>query len=75
MGMTILDAPRSLHWRINCFCNRKCPFCYGPEKPICTPPGARTIAIVTPSITRVGGITLSAPSRSAFAKASCASAT
>ncbi|MEM6359392.1 MAG: radical SAM protein [Bacteroidota bacterium] len=21
----------SIHWRINCFCNRRCPFCYGPE--------------------------------------------
>ncbi|MFL5553796.1 MAG: hypothetical protein ACJ770_13440 [Gemmatimonadaceae bacterium] len=29
---------------------------YGPEKPTGTPPGARTIAIVTPSIIRVGGI-------------------
>lgn len=22
---------QALHWRVNCFCNRKCPFCYGPE--------------------------------------------
>jgi hypothetical protein len=28
---------------------------YGPDNPIVTPPGARTTAIVTPSITRVGG--------------------
>jgi hypothetical protein len=27
---------------------------YGPDNPIVTPPGARTTAIVTPSITRVG---------------------
>jgi len=37
----------------------------GPENPMGTPPGARTIAIVTPSITRSGGIIASAPSRSA----------
>jgi hypothetical protein len=29
---------------------------YGPENPIGTSPGARTIAIVTPSITRSGSI-------------------
>ncbi|TXG88105.1 MAG: radical SAM protein [Thermomicrobiales bacterium] len=23
---------KTLHWRINCFCNRKCPFCYGPQQ-------------------------------------------
>ena len=40
---------------------------YGPENPIGTPPGARTIATVTPSITRVGDIISSAPSCSAFA--------
>lgn len=22
---------RAMHWRINCFCNRRCPFCYGPQ--------------------------------------------
>ena len=43
---------------------------YGPEKPIWTPPGARTIAMLTPSIIRVGGNTSSAPSRNAFSKAS-----
>src|SRR5829696_7957980 len=48
---------------------------YGPEKPIWTPPGARTIAVVTPSITRVGGNTSSAPSRNAFSKASRVSST
>jgi hypothetical protein len=26
----------------------------GPDKPMGTPPGARTMAVVTPSITRVG---------------------
>jgi len=28
------DSPhaKALHWRINCFCNRKCPFCYGPQQ-------------------------------------------
>ena len=25
------SSPRTLHWRINCFCNRRCSFCYGPE--------------------------------------------
>lgn len=22
---------RTLHWRINCYCNRRCSFCYGPQ--------------------------------------------
>ena len=48
---------------------------YGPEKPIGTPPGARTRGMVPPSITRSGGNTASAPSRSAFSKAARASAT
>ena len=48
---------------------------YGPEKPIATPPGARTMATVTPSITRSGGNISSAPSRSAFSKAARVSAT
>jgi|ERR1035441_5610856 MoaA/NifB/PqqE/SkfB family radical SAM enzyme len=26
------EVAKSIHWRVNCFCNRKCPFCYGPEK-------------------------------------------
>ena len=29
---TFQEKAKSVHWRINCFCNRKCPFCYGPEK-------------------------------------------
>src|SRR5215218_10007830 len=48
---------------------------YGPEKPITTPPGARTITVVTPSVTRVGAEISSAPSRSALSNAACASAT
>lgn len=36
---------------------------YGPDRPITTPPGARTMAMVTPSMTRSGGETTSAPSR------------
>src|ERR1051325_4213761 len=48
---------------------------YGPENPTRTPPGARTTAIVTPSIIRVGGIIGSAPSVNACAYASCVSAT
>jgi MoaA/NifB/PqqE/SkfB family radical SAM enzyme len=24
-------SAQALHWRINCFCNRRCPFCYGPQ--------------------------------------------
>lgn len=27
-----LDSPKAIHWRINCLCNRRCAFCYGPEK-------------------------------------------
>ena len=45
---------------------------HGPEKPIVTPPGARTRATVTPSITRVGGWIASAPSRSAASTESAA---
>ena len=37
----------------------------GPENPMSTPPGARTIAVQTPSITFVGGRTDSAPAASA----------
>src|SRR5687768_5511114 len=48
---------------------------YGPDNPIGTPPGARTTAMVTPGITRVGGTISSAPSRSAFSKAARVSAT
>jgi hypothetical protein len=51
------------------------PVTYGPEKPIWTPPGARTRAMVTPSIIRVGAITSCAPSRNAFSKASRVSST
>lgn len=40
---------------------------YGPENPTRTPPGARTTAIVTPSMILVGGIIGSAPSVSAVA--------
>src|SRR4029453_18677944 len=47
----------------------------GPEKPIGTPPGARTRAIVTPSVTRSGGNIASAPACSAFSNAARASAT
>src|SRR2546428_13204423 len=48
---------------------------YGPAKPTGTPPGARTMAMVTPSITRSGGSIATAPSRSAFSNAARASAT
>src|SRR5450830_307770 len=48
---------------------------YGPERPTGTPPGARTTAMVTPSITRVGGTISSAPSRMASSKAARRSAT
>jgi MoaA/NifB/PqqE/SkfB family radical SAM enzyme len=25
------NRPHAIHWRINCFCNRRCAFCYGPQ--------------------------------------------
>src|SRR2546428_84175 len=48
---------------------------YGPDSPTRTPPGARTIATVTPGITGVGGCIASAPSRRAFSNDARASAT
>lgn len=30
MPRSITDSPRTVHWRVNCFCNRRCQFCYGP---------------------------------------------
>lgn len=39
---------------------------HGPENPIGTPPGARTMATVTPSITGIGASISSAPSLSAL---------
>src|SRR5439155_16945499 len=56
-------------------CRFVCTSDYGPDRPTGTPPGARTTAIVTPSMTRVGCIIASAPSRSALSKASRQSAT
>lgn len=32
MSTSTATRPHALHWRINCLCNRRCPFCYGPEK-------------------------------------------
>src|SRR5262245_48686404 len=29
--MNTIAGERTLHWRVNCYCNRRCPFCYGPE--------------------------------------------
>lgn len=26
------DTSKAIHWRVNCLCNRRCAFCYGPEK-------------------------------------------
>src|SRR5688572_16133959 len=48
---------------------------YGPENPMGTPPGARTIATVTPSITLVGDIISSAPSFNALSYDAWQSAT
>jgi len=30
MNMSSAKA-KAIHWRINCFCNRRCQFCYGPQ--------------------------------------------
>ena len=32
MSITPVGAARAIHWRINCACNRRCAFCYGPEQ-------------------------------------------
>lgn len=29
--MTSPILERTLHWRVNCYCNRRCAFCYGPQ--------------------------------------------
>ena len=30
--MATLAGEKTLHWRVNCHCNRRCPFCYGPQQ-------------------------------------------
>src|SRR5580765_5398365 len=67
---TILSVSLAVTLRVEHSCSDQ-----GPDKPTFTPPGARTSAMVTPSMIRCGARNGAAPALNARAYASCASET